>query len=186
MSRSTSSGAKLILDGKAFGAAGAVRKAGGQGRVRPDPKQAINKNIVDLGLAPRDARAKSGFSADFYMLKPVDPARGNGRLFYEIGNRGGKSMLITFQKAKGSRDPQTAKIRRRRPDEPGLHPSLDGLAMGRPQRPDAHGHAHRHRERQEITGLVRGNFIPNDTSRPVLADRNHLAYAIAIPTAPTM
>jgi len=35
-------------------------------------------------------------------LKPIDPARGNGRLFYEVGNRGGKSMLVTFQKAAGS------------------------------------------------------------------------------------
>ncbi len=42
------------------------------------------------------------------MLKPVDPRRGNGRLFYEVGNRGGKSILQTFQKAAGSADPATA------------------------------------------------------------------------------
>ena len=47
------------------------------------------------------------FTADFYMLKPVDQARGNGRLFYEVGNRGGKSMLRTFQKARNSVDPET-------------------------------------------------------------------------------
>ena len=41
------------------------------------------------------------------MLKPVDPRRGNGRLFYEVGNRGGKGMLATFQKAAGSLDPTT-------------------------------------------------------------------------------
>ena len=32
----------------------------------------------------------------------LDPRRGNGRLFYEVGNRGGKGMLSTFQKAAGS------------------------------------------------------------------------------------
>ena len=39
------------------------------------------------------------FSADFYMLKPVDPAKGNGRLFYEAGNRGTKRILPVFQRA---------------------------------------------------------------------------------------
>jgi len=36
-----------------------------------------------------------------------------------------------------------------------------------------------------ITGLVRGNFIPNDNSpTQPLADRNHLAYAVADPDSP--
>src|SRR4051812_19095483 len=97
-----------VLSGKAFANAGAYEKLLGKVEFALDPKADINKNIVDLGLAPRNAKGEVGFTADFYMLKPVDPARGNGRLFDEIGNRGGKAMLITFQKAKGSRDPQTA------------------------------------------------------------------------------
>ena len=64
-----------------------------------DPTLPRNAIIVDLPLAPRNARGEVEASADFYMLKPVDPRRGNGRLFYEVGNRGGKAILATFQKA---------------------------------------------------------------------------------------
>src|SRR4029450_12606570 len=71
----------------------------------PDPPLPRNGDIVDLKLAPRNARGEVESSADFYMLKPVDPRRGNGRLFYEVGNRGGKAILSTFQKATASPDP---------------------------------------------------------------------------------
>ena len=70
-----------------------------------DPAHPVNAAVVDLALAPRNAEGNVVFSADFYLLKPVDPTRGNGRLFYEVGNRGGKGMLVTFQAASGSTDP---------------------------------------------------------------------------------
>ena len=56
----------------------------------------------------RTRRAWSSSRADFYLLKPVDPARGNGRLFYEAGNRGTKRILPVFQDGAGSADPTTA------------------------------------------------------------------------------
>jgi hypothetical protein len=97
-----------VLNGRSFGLAGTYEKLIGKVEFALDPAGAINKNIVDLNLAPRNSRGEVEFTADFYMLKPVDAARGNGRLFYEVGNRGGKSMLRTFQQAKNSGDPQTA------------------------------------------------------------------------------
>src|SRR5258705_2842061 len=96
---------ELILDGLGFGAAGPYEKLVGKVDVGLDPALPRNGEIVDLKLAPRNPRGEVEASADFYMLKPVDPKRGNGRLFYEVGNRGGKSMLQTFQKASGSPDP---------------------------------------------------------------------------------
>ena len=127
-----------------------LREADRQGRFRSRPQRChANGDIVDLKLAPRNARGEVESSADFYMLKPVDPRRGNGRLFYEVGNRGGKAMLSTFQKATGSPDPTTeaefgdgALMRR-------VHAALDGMAMGRAGAPghDADGDADRHRER---------------------------------------
>jgi hypothetical protein len=146
-----------------------------------DPALAINKKVIDLGLAPRNSRGEVEFSADFYMLKPVDPARGNGRLFYEVGNRGRKSMLRTFQKARGGRGGQQ--------DEDFGDGALmnqgytllwmgwqwdvpDGqMPMDMPIATD-HG--------KTITGLVRGNFIPNSNSpTQPLADRNHRALSTA-------
>jgi len=41
--------------------------------------------------------------ADFYLLKPVDLAKANQRILYEVGNRGGKAMLGTFSKGHGGR-----------------------------------------------------------------------------------
>src|SRR5207249_4780887 len=96
-----------VLKGRPFGAAGPYEKLIGRVDFGLDPSLPRNGDIVDLRLAPRNARGEVESSADFYMLKPVDPRRGNGRLFYEVGNRGGKAMLATFQRATGSADPTT-------------------------------------------------------------------------------
>jgi hypothetical protein len=84
---------EIVLGGRAFGAAGAYEKVAG--------------DIVDLSLAPRNARGLVEFSADFYLLKLVDPARGNGRLFFEAGNRGTKRILAVYQNAVNADDPKT-------------------------------------------------------------------------------
>jgi hypothetical protein len=48
------------------------------------------------------------YSADFYILKPVVMAKGNGAIFYEANNRGGKSVLARFNSGTRSNDPSTA------------------------------------------------------------------------------
>ena len=175
-----------ILNGKTFGRAGAYEKLVGRVDFALDPKLAINKKIVDLDLASKDAKGQVEFSADFFMLKPVDPARGNGRLFDEVGNRGGKGMLQTFQKAKASKDPTTAE---EFGDGALMNLGYTLLWMGwqwdvpngqmRMEMPIATDHG------KKITGLVRGNFVPNDDSpTQSLADRNHFAYAIDDPDSP--
>jgi hypothetical protein len=175
-----------VLNGKAFGTAGAYEKLVGKVDFALDPKLAINKSIIDLDLAPKNARGEVEFSADFMMLKPIDPARGNGRLFDEIGNRGGKAMLPYFQKAKSSRDPQTAE---EYGDGALMNQGYTLLWLGwqwdvprgqmRMEMPIATDHG------KKITGLVRGNFIPNDNSpTQSLADRNHFAYPIDDPNSP--
>jgi hypothetical protein len=50
-----------------------------------DPLDAI---IVNLDKAPRNARGMVEFSTQFYILKPVDLAKGNHKLWYGINNRG--------------------------------------------------------------------------------------------------
>ena len=57
-----------------------------------DPKLAPNRIIADIDLAPRNAEGKVEFSADLYMLRPLDPTKRNGTAFVEIPNRGGKSL----------------------------------------------------------------------------------------------
>jgi Alpha/beta hydrolase domain len=94
-----------FADGKMFGNVGAYERIRGRLTFAIDPNAPENQTIVDVKLAPRDAQGRVTFSADFMMLKPLDPSRSNGRLLYEVNNRGGASLLGTFNDARGSNLP---------------------------------------------------------------------------------
>jgi hypothetical protein len=173
----------VLLNGQAFGAAGPYEKLVGTVHFALQPKAHANAGIVDLDLAPRNARGLVEFTADFYLLKPVDPSKGNGRLFYEAGNRGTKRILPVFQGGAGSADPTTAA-------EIGngalMNQGYTLLWLGwqwdvppgrmRMDIPIATDHG------QPITGLVRGNFIPGPSATAALiADRGHLPYPVVDP-----
>jgi len=178
---------EIVLHGREFGAAGPYEKLVGKVDFGVDPGLPRNGAIVDLPLAPRNARGEVEASADFYMLKPVDPNRGNRRLLYEVGNRGGKSILSTFQKATGSVDPTTdAEFG----DGALMRQGFTLLWMGwqwdvperagvmRMEMPIATEGGRR------ITGLVRGNFILNERAPTAsVADRNHKAYPVLDPNS---
>ena len=178
---------ETVLNGRPFGAAGSYEKLIGRVDFGLDPDAPANAAIVDLKLAPRNARGEVESSADFYLLKPVDPRRGNGRLFYEVGNRGGKAMLVTFQKASASFDPATAA---EFGDGALMQQGFTLLWMGwqwdvpvrpgtmRMEIPIATENGRR------ITGLVRGNFILSERAPTAsVADRNHQAYPVLDPTS---
>src|SRR6267378_4353957 len=82
--------------GQTFGSVGAYEKVLGRFHGELDPKSPLNAVIVDLDKAPRNARGMVEYSADFYILKPVDLGKGNSALFYEVNNRGGKAALARF------------------------------------------------------------------------------------------
>ena len=169
-----------VLDGRAFGDAGAYEKLVGTVELSLDPALPANQGVVDLALAPRRADGMVTVTADFYLLKPVDPARGNGRLFYEVGNRGGKGMLVTFQKATGSTDPTSeAEFGDGWLMEQGFTLLWMGWQWDVPQGRMRMEMPIPTEDGQPITGLVRGNFIPNvrvDTQS--LADRGHRGYPV--------
>jgi alpha/beta hydrolase family protein len=79
------------LAGKAFG------------EVDPnDPKNAI---IVDVGLAPRNARGNVEYAFDFYILKPINLSAGSHKVMYEPPNRGGKTWTSLARVTGGGNDP---------------------------------------------------------------------------------
>jgi hypothetical protein len=96
-----------VLGGKSFGNAGAYEKLVGRVYFAVDPTNPHNKIVVDLDKAPRNAQGKVEFSSDLYIIKPKDPARGNGVVFFDIVNRGNKQLLRSFSRAAGSADPTT-------------------------------------------------------------------------------
>ena len=76
-----------VLDGRPFGAAGAYEKLAGILRFAADPAHPANQSVTDLDLAPRNASGYVESWADFYLLLPADPARGNHRLLLDVPNR---------------------------------------------------------------------------------------------------
>ena len=169
----------LVLGGRPFGAAGAYEKLAGTLRFAVDPGLPVHATICDLGRAPRNAGGGVEFAGDFYLLRPVEPARGNGGLLLDVPNRGRKVALGMFNSAVRVPDPTTLEdfgngfLMRHGFTVAWIGwqhdvPRRDGLmALDVPRAPG-------------VSGLVRCEFRPN---APVdvlpLADRYHIPYPAA-------
>jgi hypothetical protein len=79
-----------VLDGHSFGDVGPYERLDGTVYFEVDPRDPLNAAIINLDRAPRTPRGTVGFSAPFYILKPIDMARGNRKMFYGVNNRGNK------------------------------------------------------------------------------------------------
>src|SRR5574342_734491 len=96
-----------VANGQAFGATGRYEKLTGTIEFSLDPKDRHNAKIADLSHAPRSADGLVRFTADLYVLRPVDASKGNGALLFEIANRGRKGLLGRFNRAPGAQDPSS-------------------------------------------------------------------------------
>ncbi|HYA17396.1 MAG TPA: alpha/beta hydrolase domain-containing protein [Bryobacteraceae bacterium] len=94
-----------VLGGKSFGPVGAYEKLSGKVYFAVAPENPHNKVIVDVEKAPRNAQGKVEFSSDFFIIRPKDPAKSNGVVFFDIVNRGNLQLLSTFNHAPGSANP---------------------------------------------------------------------------------
>ena len=79
-------------EGGAFGEAGPYERLAGTIHFAVDRDAAANRAIVDLDRATRDADGGVHFWADFCLLRPTEPGRGNRRLLFEVLNRGRKLL----------------------------------------------------------------------------------------------
>lgn len=157
-----------LAGGKAFGLAGPYEKVSGTMYFAVRPGDPHDRAIVDLSLAPRNARGEVEFSADFFLIKPKDPARASGTVLLEVPNRGGKGIFALMNRARGSVDPEA-------PEELG-----DGFLMRRgaaiawigwqwdvresPGLLRLHAPVARDGD-QPITGLVRADFVVDEPAR---------------------
>lgn len=87
---------RSFAGGMAFGTTGPYERLDGTAYMEVDPNDPLNAVIVNLDKAPRNARGMVEFSAPFFILKPVDLARGNHKIFYGVNNRGNKQTLGYF------------------------------------------------------------------------------------------
>ena len=96
-----------FAEGQEFGAIGAYERLVGRARFAVDPGAPAQQGITDIEKAPTDADGLVRFAGDFSLLKPVDPGRGNRRIFFDYGNRGNKRILQFFNDAPASNDPRS-------------------------------------------------------------------------------
>jgi hypothetical protein len=172
-----------VLNGASFASIGPYERIAARVYFAVDPKLAPNRIIADLDLAPRNEEGKVEFSADLYVLKPRDPAKGNGTALVEISNRGGKGMLSLFDLASGSTDPHA-------PAEFGDNFLLDqgytlvwiGWEFDIPPSPKLlHLYAPIATEHgKTITGLVRSEWEGDQRVTTIpLGDRTQIGYSVA-------
>ncbi len=161
-----------VVAGKPFGAAGAYERIVAKAHFTADPRLPANRIVTDLRYAPANAEGLVEFSADVYILKPRDPALGNGTILFEVSNRGGKGLLGMFNYG-----PQAFLLSQGYtlvwvgwqfdvPDRPGALRLVTPAARG-------------------VSGLVRAqNAMVAATATISVADRNHTPYPAADPNSP--
>lgn len=169
--------------GMSFGDAGSYEQLDGTARFAVDRDDPRNSLITDLDLTPKDRNGKVVFSADFRILRPVQPQRGNRRLLLDVLNRGKQRVLKYVNGAPDDLDPATlldpgngflmrqgytlawCAWQHDVPDTPGL------LRIQVPGAATAAG---------PVSGRVTVTFQPNSASRvELLADRGHRPYPAA-------
>ena len=175
-----------VLDGRAFGDAGAYEKLEGVIRFAWDPDDPANARIVDLDLAPTNIDGRVEAAANFMVLQPKDPARRAGVGLLEVSNRGGKAMLGLFNRTGFARNPTTA-------DDFGdgllmemgltviwvgwewdVPPRRDQLRIEVPSVKDADG--------STIYGYARSDWVVTEPTKTLgLGHRSQQAYPVARP-----
>ena len=88
-----------FANGEAFDRTGPYEYLQGTVHFAVDPMHPRNGVVTDLDLAPRQADGTVGFTADFAMLQPADAERGNRRMFFDVMNRGRKTVMPRFNDA---------------------------------------------------------------------------------------
>jgi hypothetical protein len=82
-----------LIEGRAFGATGGYRIVFARACGELDPQDAALSALRGLDAIPRNARGRIEYETDIVVLRPQDPSRGNGRLLYEVNNRGRKQIF---------------------------------------------------------------------------------------------
>jgi hypothetical protein len=84
---------QIVYGGASFGAAGPYELLNGTAYGELDPRAPGNAGIVNVNNAPVNAKGHVEYNVEIAILKPVDTAKGNGRLLYDVVNRGKNTAL---------------------------------------------------------------------------------------------
>lgn len=95
------------FEGTSFGDAGQYEKLRGRAFGEVDPNAFPDNKITDIKLAPRNSRGMVEYSTEIIILRPIDAAKGNHRLFYELSNRGTVLALRVLNNGPGAAPTRT-------------------------------------------------------------------------------
>jgi len=97
-----------FVNGASFGDAGAYERIDGVASGVLDPAHPRNRGIALLNQAPVNADGLVEYRSDFVLLRPADAAKGNGRLLYEVNNRGRIMLFANLCAGIAGNQPKTA------------------------------------------------------------------------------
>lgn len=97
-----------FVGGASFGAAAAYERIDGVASGALDPAHPRNRGIALLDKAPRNADGLVEYRSDFVLLRPTDASKGNGRLLYEVNNRGRIMLFANLCAGAAGNQPATA------------------------------------------------------------------------------
>ncbi len=95
------------FEGRSFGSVGQYEKLRGVAYGELDPSDPRNAVITDIELAPVNQRGMVEYSADIFILKPINLDLGNRRVVLDFNNRGGMRVGL-LNGARAINDPTTA------------------------------------------------------------------------------
>ena len=96
-----------FADGAQFGAAGAYERVSGVAKGELDPADSRNRVIVNLARVDKNSRGTVEYEVDWFMLRPVDASKGNGRIIYDVTNRGRKFFHHWLMDGAAGNDPKS-------------------------------------------------------------------------------
>ena len=82
-----------FASGATFGAVGAYEVLQGTVYFTVDPSDPHDSVVFDINHAPLDSNGLVDFSANFFILKPVNMANSNHEILYDVNNRGGQLVV---------------------------------------------------------------------------------------------
>src|SRR5579875_834497 len=103
-----------FVGGAAFGASGSYTLLSGIAFGEIDPTHPANRVVGNLELAERNARGRVEYRTDICIIRPDAPDRANGRLLYEVNNRGRKLLFSHLCAGSEGNLPHTPRSEERR------------------------------------------------------------------------
>ena len=97
-----------LVGGAAFGGVGPYERIEGVASGELDPAHPGNQGIALLDQAPVNRAGQVEYRSDFVLLRPADAGRGNGRLLYEVNNRGRILLFANLCAGAAGNQPETA------------------------------------------------------------------------------